>query len=798
MLRALNRFVFVARPLAALALAGTLMLAWPSRAPALRAGDEPPPPGELEVHSSSNPVEEYLVADCDGDGWDEILTYNVVQPGFTDVLIRWHYDGSRFCQAEQWTMPAGRIHTCLVTDLEGDGVADIVASCIEGRQGWLDIYAAGSSGPARSTERMDLLDKNGDGTWDGNFRVGAFGDVDDDGVKDIFLTYGAGYDSLPRGVAVLSGSDLSELGFFQTAGPPERVEIYEGGSSGDMVILVSTESVSNGHRVGDFNDVAMYLIALNSDLEILWHVEATEKSARWDYEVADLEGDGEPEVVMSRRWKRGSEATGHRLEARYIRTGEVKKFRQLVTDVDALLVTDLDRDTSPEVVMAQVDGTLQVLDAALEPVYECEEDPVLYLFFAEDIDQDGNTEIVGRGTSTMARIFDERLNLLASRDFGSLIRRMELALVGPREPFLLISLAVERDLRFMKLRNARRTPEGLLETGYGRFSHLGWSLIWLVPVLAFAAGLGVALLVARRRANGGHRLDAPSRERAVRAELVVAIASFGHSGASRSNLERLAQYCELPPDPDDAKYPEYQRRLSEIIEGYSEFTRVKLEQISVICRRLDDCKESGVVLAHHLKQLNSLIRPGNGEAPGPVRCGREESSAISAHARALLNEVNSVARKVLASYSIDVGAAVCRVLPVIKEQIGRYGVDRVSLSIEDGGLARIDRDALKTCLEILMVNGAEAMAESAERSLAVTVTGDQGFVDIGVRDSGSGIDKRDLEKLFERGFTTKGEGRGEGLYLAREIAQRYGGRIFVESSSPEGTLIVLRLKRVSE
>lgn len=775
----------------------TLLALLPACACARQPADSEPPPGTLDIHSSSNPIEQYLVADCDGDGWDEVLSYGFPQPGFTDVLIRWYYDGSRFRAAEQWPMREGLIHNCVVTDLESDGIPDILVACLGGLQSWVDIYAAGTSVPVRSSPRTQLVDRDGDGSWGGNFRLKACADLDGDGVKDIFVSHGSGYDILPRGVTVLSGADLTEIGAFPTGGPPERVEIYEGEGLADMVILLSTESVSNGYSVGEFNDVAMYLIALNADLEIMWHVMATSVSARWDYEILDLDDDGEPEVVMSRRWELGSDAMAYRLEARDLHTGEIEKFRPLVTDVDAMLVTDLDRDTAPEIVMAQVDGTVQVLDGDLEPVYERAENPVLYLFFADDIDQDGNTEIVGRGTSTRARIFDERLNLLASRDFGSLIRRMEFALVGPTDPFLLVSVVAERDLRFIKLRNARRTAGGIISSGYGRFTQLGWKLLWLIPVLAFVAGLAMALYIVKKRANGNGGLDGPSGVRATRAELVVALASFGHSGATRSNLERLAQYCEAPPDLEDAKYPEYELRLSKIIEGYNEFTRVKLEQIARICKRLPDCRENSVVLFHHLKKLNALV--GEGAAATPVAYGPEESSAISAHARALLDEIGSVTRKVMGTYSIDVGAAVCRVLPVIKEQIARYDVNRVSLVIEDGGVARIDEDALKTCLETLMVNAAEAMEASPARSLGITISGGEGLVEIWVRDTGPGILEADFEKVFERGFTTKGEGRGDGLYLAREIAQRYGGRVFVGSSSPGGgTLMVLRLKRVTE
>jgi signal transduction histidine kinase len=752
------------------------------------------PPGSLAIHSSTDPIDQYLVADCDGDGWDEVLTYGVEQPGFTDVLIRWYYDGSRFRQAQQWPVRQGKITDCVVTDLEQDGTPDILAARLGGMQSWVEVYEAGNPEPVRSSPRIDLVDRDGDGAWGGNFFIKACCDIDGDGVKDIFVSHGAGYDLLPRGLTVLSGRDFAELGSFATAGPPERVEIFRADDPADMVILLSTESVSNGHSVGEFNDVAMYLMALAPDLEVLWHVEATPSSARWDYEIVDPAGGERAKVVMSRRWQRGSDANTHRLEMRDIYTGEETSFRPLVTDVDAMLVADLNRDTAPEIVIALVDGTVQVLDGALEPVYERSEEPVLFLFFADDIDQDGNMEILGRGTSTRIRVFDERLNILASRDLGSLVRRMEFALVGPREPFLLASVSANRDLRFLKLKGARRPIGEAGSMERARPSSPGRKTTGLLIAIAFVAGLGIALVTFRKKPGRA------SKEEAFRAQLVAALAAFGHSGAGRSNLERLAQYCEVPPEPEDPKYAEYQRRLTHILEGYREFTRLKLEQIAEICRRFDECRQHAATLGRNLKKLNNLA--GTTERASRTTYDREELKEISSSARVLLEEVLGVTQKVMAAYSIDVGAAVCRIMPVIKERLEGFegfGVSRVGISIEDGGLARMGDDALKTCLEILLENGAEALKESPEKVLQVTVSGEGDSVEVRVSDTGSGIDKADWNKVFERGFTTRGEGRGEGLYLAREAAQRFGARIFVASSEPgEGTVVVIRLKRVSE
>jgi signal transduction histidine kinase len=52
-------------------------------------------------------------------------------------------------------------------------------------------------------------------------------------------------------------------------------------------------------------------------------------------------------------------------------------------------------------------------------------------------------------------------------------------------------------------------------------------------------------------------------------------------------------------------------------------------------------------------------------------------------------------------------------------------------------------------------------------------------VEVRVSDDGSGIAETDRERIFERRFSTKALGSGLGLYIARSLMERSGGRVFV-------------------
>ena len=80
------------------------------------------------------------------------------------------------------------------------------------------------------------------------------------------------------------------------------------------------------------------------------------------------------------------------------------------------------------------------------------------------------------------------------------------------------------------------------------------------------------------------------------------------------------------------------------------------------------------------------------------------------------------------------------------------------------------------------------------RSLSCSLITNGKDLEVSIQDSGPGIAAKDLKKLFDPWFTTKGShGMGIGLFLTREIIQRHGGSIEVSSTEGNGTTFVIRL-----
>ncbi len=104
---------------------------------------------------------------------------------------------------------------------------------------------------------------------------------------------------------------------------------------------------------------------------------------------------------------------------------------------------------------------------------------------------------------------------------------------------------------------------------------------------------------------------------------------------------------------------------------------------------------------------------------------------------------------------------------------------------------RLPSGLLVTVIGNLLDNAFDAMNDrpdyDAPRELLFGIFSKPGALLITVDDTGGGIAPENLERIFENGYSTKGEGRGTGLYHVRQMVEQSGGSITVESQPGVGT-----------
>jgi len=98
-------------------------------------------------------------------------------------------------------------------------------------------------------------------------------------------------------------------------------------------------------------------------------------------------------------------------------------------------------------------------------------------------------------------------------------------------------------------------------------------------------------------------------------------------------------------------------------------------------------------------------------------------------------------------------------------------------------------------IENLMKNGLDAMEGKGTMKIDIKNVNTQVLID--VSDSGKGISKKNISKVFKPGFTTKKRGWGLGLTLCKRIIEEYHkGELYVKNSEPgKGTTFRIVLKK---
>ena len=109
-------------------------------------------------------------------------------------------------------------------------------------------------------------------------------------------------------------------------------------------------------------------------------------------------------------------------------------------------------------------------------------------------------------------------------------------------------------------------------------------------------------------------------------------------------------------------------------------------------------------------------------------------------------------------------------------------------------LLSINKARIEQVLLQLMRNSVEAMGGLERRELTIsTRVDDEGFAEVSVADTGTGLSAQVTERLFHPFVTTKEKRLGIGLAICRSIVESHGGTIWAIEKQPQGAGFVFRL-----
>ena len=143
----------------------------------------------------------------------------------------------------------------------------------------------------------------------------------------------------------------------------------------------------------------------------------------------------------------------------------------------------------------------------------------------------------------------------------------------------------------------------------------------------------------------------------------------------------------------------------------------------------------------------------------------------------------------------DINEAITRTLFLLENQTLFQNIDiekNMALSLP---LVSADIQQLNHVFMNIILNAADAMDGKGKLGIKTFLLLEKNTICIEVSDSGPGIPKEIISRIFEPFYTTKKEGKGTGLGLsmAYSIVEDHGGNIRVESKEGKGTVFIIEL-----
>jgi PAS domain S-box-containing protein len=158
-------------------------------------------------------------------------------------------------------------------------------------------------------------------------------------------------------------------------------------------------------------------------------------------------------------------------------------------------------------------------------------------------------------------------------------------------------------------------------------------------------------------------------------------------------------------------------------------------------------------------------------------------------------------RKEFTLESLDLNEATREVIALTMSDLQRHRVVLQSELADDLPIITGDRVQLQQVILNLLRNASDALVAVHDRPrqlLMKTEREDGDRVRVTVRDTGVGVDRQNMDELFDPFYTTKSGGMGIGLSISRSIVERHHGRLWAERNEGPGTTFSFSIPRSPE
>lgn len=279
------------------------------------------------------------------------------------------------------------------------------------------------------------------------------------------------------------------------------------------------------------------------------------------------------------------------------------------------------------------------------------------------------------------------------------------------------------------------------------------------------------------------------------------------SGNLRGTVEVV--YLAAKPELDEGPFLKEERNLIDAIarqlaliieQKEMEAEKARLQEQLLHADRLATIGQLAAGVAHELNEpLGNILGFAQlakkvPRVPEQVEQDLMKIEKASLHAREITRKLLVFARQAPSIMTqVTLNQLIEDGLYFLKSRCAKAGIELVREIAPNLPEIQADPSQLNQVFVNLVVNSIQAMPEGGKLTITVAVRDDMVFISIG--DTGYGMDKEALEKIFLPFFTTKdiGEGTGLGLSVVHGIVTSHGGTIEVESEVGKGTRFEIRL-----
>ncbi len=280
--------------------------------------------------------------------------------------------------------------------------------------------------------------------------------------------------------------------------------------------------------------------------------------------------------------------------------------------------------------------------------------------------------------------------------------------------------------------------------------------------------------------------------------IIIIISTFFANQISQP-IQRLTKAAEAVGKGDLSVKIDHKERgeLKDLLDGFNLMTsELKKNQIELAeMERETAWKEMAKQVAHEIKNpltpmklaLQQLIISYKDKSHDFDKLFEKVSQTV-------LNQIDNL-NQIASEFSRfakmpSLKIEVIDLVTILNDTVNMFIDEKTSIKINTGLLkAEIEADVSQ--LRRMLINLIRNSLQAGATIISIDLTQEQSNYQILISDNGQGISVPDREKIFDENFTTKKQGMGLGLSLAKRFLESINGEIMLQSTSP--TITVFRI-----